>query len=264
MLGQPIRDARVRVDHIPSFHLTYSDNDAGSMFDFNTDANDEILGGAQFAVSTQIDLLPLVSGNPDLPGYTDLDHYVRFLDNGGGGIQIGAGVFGIDQVTYTSDDLSNKMTLHYDTDVDRRLVVDVHSAFGGHFFPFVKLDATLIVDDIPQLWDFVLDAENDVESYPGVIGNTVVPEVGTTIKYTASDEIAAITLDATIDFLNDGVANGTVVNFDFNGLPAQLRLDLLPSEIKVIDRKLDLPNYKTIKDGQQVLAPNGTADGTDD
>src|SRR3982751_3734562 len=49
LLGQPIKDARFRVDSIPSFHGTWSDA-ANTSINFNTDQNDVFLGGAQFSV----------------------------------------------------------------------------------------------------------------------------------------------------------------------------------------------------------------------
>ena len=110
LLGTPLNDARARVDDIPSFHATWSDGVGATAIDFNTDADNAFLGGAQIALSTIVELV-----NPLAEASGSSDHYLTFEDEGNmNRKKLTAGAFGIDEFSYSSDDMN--LTLHYDSD----------------------------------------------------------------------------------------------------------------------------------------------------
>jgi hypothetical protein len=57
LLGAVLRDSRARVDDMPNFHASWSNDASGANIDFNTDDADVFLGGVQFLVSTASDLI---------------------------------------------------------------------------------------------------------------------------------------------------------------------------------------------------------------
>lgn len=206
LFGAEIKDARARVDNTPSFHGTWSDG-ANTAVNFNTDANNAFLGGAQFLVSTAVDLAaPLPVGN------ASAKHYLKLKDAGAGGNkQLGAGAFGIDEFSYSSNDAVRQLSLHYDANQDHGMDLDVDTAFGGRFFPNYQIDVNGLVDDVPQLWD-------------------VSSNLATTFDYTASDGIAGISLLGHIDDNSgDGAGNGTDLNVLAAGLPSEVHFLLDPA-----------------------------------
>jgi len=66
---------------------------------------------------------------------------------------------GIDTVAMSTADGAGQRAIeaHYASDEDRALIVNVDSAFGGRYFPEYEVDATLLVEDVPQTWDFYTD-----------------------------------------------------------------------------------------------------------
>ena len=205
LLGQPLKHVRARLDDIPSSHLAWSDAPNVAV-GFSTDGVNAFLDGAQVAISTELGLAALPA--PSIFS----DHYVTLLDDGGTNLkQIKAGVFGIDEVSFTSNEATGQMTLHYDADTDRQLVVDVDTEFNGRFFPSFDIDATLTIDDVPELFDLTVDLDP-------------------VINYTASDTIAFITLVGTVDNNSgNGVDNGVNVNFLASGLPSAVNFTLNPA-----------------------------------
>ena len=223
LLGEELREARVRLDDIPSFHATWSDG-ANTAINFDTDAASgsfAFLGGAQIAASTAVDLPALA------PASLASAHYIRFKDQGtdSGGDplpkQLAAGAFGIDNFSYASNDANGTYALHYKANSARVLVATFDSAFGGRYFPELDTNLTLTITSVPQTFDFVADLD------PG-------------FRYTASSAISSITLTGSIDDTDDDTANGTNINFSFVTLPSTVRFSLEAGEIKVIDGRLDL------------------------
>ncbi len=208
LLGEPLNDARARVDDMPSFHATWSIDGTGTDINFNTDGNNVFLGGAQFMVSTLANLLtPLAEAS------SSSDHYALLNqeDDPDGYLQLGAGAFGIDEFDLET---SGSIDLHYDADSARELVVTINRSFGGPFFPAgynFDVDVVLTVDEVPQLFDFFSD-------------------LMTGFDYTASSGIDAITLAGTVDDTNDSTDNGTDILFFLGGLPSQVNVDVDPSD----------------------------------
>ena len=223
LLGVPLRDAIARVDEIPSFHATWSDDAGGTNIQFDTDAANAFLGGAQFIVSTMVEadfVAPLAA--PD----ATTRHFARFEDEGGSGVKrLGAGAFGIDHFSYSSNDAAATFELQYDAEADRELEVIIDAAHGGPFFPAYSVQTvddatpTLFVDDVPQTFDVMFDLD---------------PE----FHYMASDEIEAITIDAYVDETNNGMDDGTTIDFDLEGLPDRIDFVLNPAS----DATLDMSN----------------------
>jgi hypothetical protein len=213
LLGDELREARARLDDIPSFHATWSDG-ANTAINFDTDATDAFLGGAQVAVSTAVDLTALSAAS------ALASDYVALRDRSGVK-QLRAGAFGIDAFSYASNDAAASYTLHYDANGQRRATVDVNSAFGGRFFPAFDIhafggsapldsNANLTLNKVPQLLDLSVDID---------------PE----FHYHGSQGIDAVTLAGSVDDTNDGVNNGTNISASLLGLPKDVDFVLNPA-----------------------------------
>ena len=257
--GLPLRDARARVDEIPSFQATWSDDESGTSFDFDTNANDVFLGGVQVKVATQPVLttaLPVASAS--------LDHYASFFDEGvvdgePGLKTLAAGAFGIDHVSFATDDVLHAITAQYDANEAHRLVVDIESAFGGKYMPGLGTDLNLTIDEVPQQMDLRIHLD------PGFV-------------YSASAPIDEISLTGTIDVSNDGdSSDATFVSMLFDDMPAQARFNLIPDAVGIIDGLVDVNadgvvngdddgtlGSTTIIDGGIDFNNNGVVDGSDD
>ena len=204
LFGTPLRDARARVDDVPSFHATWSDNATGTAINFNTDDNDVFMGGAQIALSTEVEL-----DDPLEVADSDSNHYARFVDQGDS-IQLAAGAFGIDEFDFSSNDAAAQISLLYDADSDRVLDVEILSDFNSVYFPDYSVEADLIIVDVPQIMNLTVDLDP-------------------AIQYTASDGIDTIFLDAKIDETNDDTANGTELQFIALDLPSAVSFFLNPA-----------------------------------
>ena len=217
LLGDELQEARLRLDDIPSFHATWSDA-ASTAINFNTDANDVFLGGAQVAVSTKVDLtaLPVVNTPALVAAASD---YLAFKDRSGTK-QLKAGAFGIDAFTYASSDATAKYDIHYDANAQHTATVDINSAFGGRFFPDFDVhgaapaaldsNANLTISKVPQLLDISVQAD---------------PE----FHYHGSQGVSLITLSGMIDDTNDGLNNGTNVAARLENLPKDVDFVLDPA-----------------------------------
>lgn len=205
LFGIALNDARIRADQIPSFHSTWSDGAGATAINFDTDANDAFLGGAQLAVSTIVELndpLPVADGSSE--------HYLLFEDDGAGQRKLlTAGAFGIDAFSFASNDVN--LDLHYDADSARALEATIDSRFGGRFFPDVDIAGTLRIDQVPQMIDFSTDMK-------------------TFLDYAASSGISSISVDAEVDTTNDSVANGTHIDALIQGIPSEMHVDMDPSD----------------------------------
>ncbi|HEX9598430.1 MAG TPA: hypothetical protein VF963_03565 [Gaiellaceae bacterium] len=203
LFGTALRDARARVDTIPSFHATWSTGGTGTAIDFHNDSPSNFLGGAQFDVSTAFGLAPLPAAGA---GAQD---YGRFVD-GGGSKELGAGAFGINTFTYSSNDATRNLSVHYKADSAHKLGLTYDSRFGGTFFPGYDVKAGLTVDSVPQSFDLSTN-------------------LATHFDYTASSGISSIALVGDIDITNDGdPGNSTHVDASVHGLPSSVVLDVDP------------------------------------
>lgn len=209
LLGEVLRDARFRADDIPSFEGTWSDDASGTAIDFDTDAATgpfAFLGGVQVEVSTVVEFgPPLPPPGPAEP------HYARFIDEGGTSRkQLAAGVFGMNEFTYTSTEGggARDLALRYRADEDHQLVVDLDTALGGTYFPDYGILATLTVDDVPQSWDFNTD-------------------LATQLDYTASDGINEISIVGDIE-IDNGAVETTHIEALASGLPSEVHYSLVP------------------------------------
>ena len=192
---------------------------AGSGVTFDTGVPDAalFLDGVQFDASTHVGLPALDPADPTS------DHFVALSDEGPGAEKrIRAGAFGIDEFGFSSDDVDRGVALHYKANQDHRLLLDFDSAFGGRFFPQFDTDVNLTVDDVPQTWSFFTD-------------------LATELTYDGSAAIDSITIDGTIDDTDDADdTNGTVVDFDFNPLPASVAFHLAPTPVQVVNGALNV------------------------
>jgi hypothetical protein len=228
---------------------------SGTLVDFDTDATDVFLGGVQFAVSTQIELVdPLPEAAPDS------EHFAALEEEGSPpSVQrLKAGAFSIDE--FHLDTLSS-INLHYDANAPHALVAEVDRSFDGAFFPDAfnfDVDLVLTVDAVPQSFDFSSD-------------------LMTSFHYDASDEIASITLIGVVDDTDDATENGTNVEFIFLGLPSEVRFGVTAGAIAVINGRLDVDADGgidgdddgevagfTVLDGRVDLDRDGNVDGDDD
>ena len=215
LLGDELQEARLRLDDIPSFQADWSDDANTTHINFDTDAaigSFAFLGGVQVAVSTAVDLTPLVAAT------LGADHYLTFRDQGSdvsGSLpkQLKAGAFGINSFTYDSDDANATYALSYRADETHRLVVTFDSAPGGRYLPQFDTLLTFTITSVPDSFDFVADLD------PG-------------FRYSASAPISSITLTGTVDDI--------AVNFSFITLPSLVRFSLEADELKVIDGLLDI------------------------
>lgn len=210
--ASPLRDARARVDDLPSFHATWSDTPGSTAINFSTDAFDAFVGGAQVSLSTAVELAAALP-----PAALSPDHYARFEDEGGSAPKrLAAGAFGIDEFAYASNDAAGAFDLHYDANLTRPLEVVINATFGSRFFPDYAvhtIDGTtpvLRIDAVPHQLDVALDLD---------------PE----FHYLANSPIDSIAIDAVVDDTNDGADNGTTIDFDLVGLPNQLDFVLNPA-----------------------------------
>jgi hypothetical protein len=212
LLGAELREARARLEDIPSFHATWSDG-ANTAIDFNTDAAAgpfAFLGGAQVAVSTAVDLAPLAAATLTSP------HYLTFKDQGQDGVgdplpkQLKVGAFGIDHFAYASNDAAASYSVHYDANAQHQLDVVVETEFGGRFFPTYAIDTDFNIDSVPLLWDMSLDVD---------------PE----FHYHGSSGIDSITLSGVVDDTDDDVDNGTNILATMLDMPKDVDFVLNPS-----------------------------------
>ncbi len=206
LLGLPIRDARARVDHIPSFHATWATGGTGTAIDYHDDSASNFLGGAQVDVATDVGLAALPASG------ASAHDYGRFVDNGGSATkELAAGAFGINHFTYTSNDAAHTVGLHYAADAAHQLDLHLDSRFGGVFFPTDDITGDLTVDRVPQSFDLTTN-------------------LATQFDYTASSGIDALTLAGAIDTTDDGDSNnGVHVDASVHGLPSAVSLALDPS-----------------------------------
>ena len=266
LLGAELQEARLRLDDIPSFDATWSDDDDGTSIDFDTLADTggfAFLGGAQVALSTVFDpenpspeLLEALPASP---------HYLTFHDEGTDTApdpdvplrkDFAVGAFGINNFTYASSDPNATYALSYEADSAHVLNVTFDSRFGGRFFPQYDVDLTLNVNAVPTEFKMTSD-------------------LATQFNYEASSGIAGITLAGTIDDTNQtpAVDDGFDVTFGMIGLPSAVRFGIITAEVKVFDGRLDVDGNGSINgdddgllagapviDGRLDLDGNGTAD----
>ncbi len=205
VFGTPLRDARARADHIPSFHGTWTTGGGGTAIDYHSDSAANYLGGVQVDVSTEV-------GLAELPVASVSEHdYARYVDHGAGAMkELAAGVFGIRAFTYASNDAARSLDLHYRANAAHQLDATFDSRFGGTFFPAYDVDATLTVDSVPASFDLSTD-------------------LATNFNFTASSGITSIALLGDIDITNDSnPGNSTHVDASVHGLPAAAALDVAP------------------------------------
>jgi hypothetical protein len=223
LLGDKLQEARLRLDDIPSFHATWSDNPNTSI-SFDTDASSgafQYLGGAQVAVSTAVDLPALQAVNtPALVAAAQ--HYLVFRDQGANQPkQLKAGAFGIDKFSYNSNDTAGTYALSYRSNGPHVLTATFDSAFGGRYFPQFDTLLNLTVTSVPTSFDFFADVD------PG-------------FRYAANAPISSITVTGNLDLTDNNADDGTSINFKFDTLPAVVRFSLDAGELKVFDGKLDV------------------------
>lgn len=206
LLGVALHDARARVEQIPSFHGTWSTGGTGTAIDYHNDAATNYLGGAQLDVSTVVGLAPLPTAGA---GSQD---YGRFVDNGAGGSkEFAAGAFGINTFTYSSNDVTRNLSVHYKANAAHQLGLTFDSRFGGAYFPTYDIDASLTVDSVPQTFDLSTN-------------------LATNFNYTASSGISSVALLGDIDATNNGDSGDSVhIDGSVHGLPASAALDVDPS-----------------------------------
>lgn len=254
--GKIVTDGDIDVDHDGDVDAADDGPVAGSGVKFDTGVPDAtlFLDGVQFDVSTKVGLSALSPADPSS------DHFVALTDKGAGEEKrIRAGAFGIDEFSYSSDDTGRGVATNYNANQDHKLLLDFDSAFGGRFFPQYAIDLNLTIDDVPHTWSFFTD-------------------MATELVYDGSSNIDSITVDGTIDNTNDGDdTNGTVVEFDFDPIPASIAFHLAPDPKVVVDGKLDVKTpggidaadddiYAGIRiiDGGVDIDASGAVDGNDD
>jgi hypothetical protein len=222
LLGDVIREAAIRLDAVPSFHATWSTS-GNTAIHFDADNGGTFLGGAQVALSTQVDLvLPLSGAGPAA------NDYVTLVDMGTGGEkQLQAGVFDLGHFSYAGDNSQDTTTLHFQASAAHELIVTINSTFGGKFFGNSAINVTLTVNAIPAQFDMTLNLDPS-------------------FQYTASSPISSLTLVGSIDQTNDSVANGADINFGLNGLPSQVAFNLILSAIPIIAGGFDVNNDGTV------------------
>ena len=211
LLGLPLRDARLRLDDVPSFRAGWMDDVSGTAFGFDTGLPDAplFLGGAQLALSTAEELVvPLPTPGPASA------HYARFRDLGPEqDKRIDLGTFGVDEIAYGAADGPGErlVTLHARTDHDRPLTLGWDTAFGGRFFPEIRLMANLLLVDVPQ----ALDVSTDLV---------------TGLDVTASDPVDRVAVDGLVD-LTDDDESADAIDFHLaaEGLPTAAALQVTPS-----------------------------------
>jgi hypothetical protein len=205
LFGVALHDARARVDQIPSFHGTWSTGGTGTAFDYHNDAATNYLGGAQLDVSTVVGLAPLAAA-------TATSHdYGRFVDHSGGSKELAGGAFGINTFTYSSNDATRNLSVHYKANAAHQLGLTFDSDFGGAYFPTYDINAGLTVDSIPQSFDLSTN-------------------LATNFNYNASSGISSIGVLGDIDNTNDGDSGNSVhVDAGVNGLPSSAALDVDPA-----------------------------------
>jgi hypothetical protein len=204
LFGVALNDARARADTIPSFHGTWATGGTGTAIDYHTDSVLNFLGGVQVDVSTTVGLAPLS------PAAASSHDYARFVDHSGGQKRLAGGVFGIRSFTYSSNDATRNLSVHYRANASHQLDLAFDSDFGGAYFPTYDINATMNVDAIPSSFDLSTN-------------------LATSFDYTASSGISSITFSGDIDNTNDSNSGNSVhVDASVHGLPASAALDVSP------------------------------------
>jgi hypothetical protein len=198
LLGQSIKQARVRLDNIPSFTASWGTGGGNTHFSFNAIPPGFFLGGIQLELGTFVDLNPL-----PVASSSSID-YVNLTDKGAGmDKQAALGVFGISQFSVMADSNSSALTFHYVDNAAHELQVNVASKFG-QFFHNYNINAMLDIQNIPQAFDLTSD-------------------FATKLNYTASSGISSISAMGTLDDGMHGTANAM---FGANGLPMDVDFEL--------------------------------------
>lgn len=208
LFGDVLRDARFRLDSSPSFTGSWSNTATSTGISFDT-AGATYLGGAQVAISTEVEFIA------QLPAPLGTPHYLDFFDEGEDGphARLEAGVFGIDSFTYDSSQGGNARALNLDfvSQAARTFSATFDSNFGGSYFPDYDLDLSLVIEDVPASFN-------------------VTTDLATTFAYTASSGIDSITLAGTIGLDNEGVEQTTNVDVLIEDAPASVNFAVDPSE----------------------------------
>jgi hypothetical protein len=231
LLGAELQEARLRLDHVPSFAGNWSDTDTTTSIDFDTVAASgefAFLDGAQVMLSTVFDP---ENPMPELEAADEFSaHYLTFHDEGTDTDpdpdvvlrkDLAVGAFGINSFTYDSDDDAASYALSYRTDSPHPLVATFDSRFGGKFFPDKDVDASLGVTNVPGQFDLAVDMD------PSIV-------------YTADIGIGLITVTGSIDDSDDDTANGVDFSIGLQGLPNAARAGIIADEVKIINGALDL------------------------
>jgi len=227
----------------------------GTAVDYDTGVPDATmyLDGAQVAVDTKVGLAELAAAS------ASADDYGSFVDKGGSlEKKLAAGVFGIDEFSYSGDNDGHGLSLHYGANQNHKLVVSVDSKFGKYFSDYHP-NATLTIDKVPQTWDFFSDLSSEV-------------------VYNGSSAIDSVKVNGSIDDTNDANdANGTNVDFDLESLPKDVSLEIAGKTLKIFDGSIDVNGNGSVGsaddaviagvriiDGGLDLNGDGTVDGSDD
>ncbi|HJZ58631.1 MAG TPA: hypothetical protein VKE74_27060, partial [Gemmataceae bacterium] len=129
ILGSPLKDARLRLDDVPSLSGTWSTGGGNTSFALDTTGTNVFLGGAQVGLSTLFgDVAPLSAPTPGQgQTFTALD---RTLPGLGPVARLSAGLFGLEHVSLTYTKSPAQLTTHYQADVARRLDVSFNTRAG--------------------------------------------------------------------------------------------------------------------------------------
>ncbi len=204
LLGDPVRDIRIRADSIPSLHATWSTT-SGTAINISADNAGTFLGGVQVALSsTENDTVP-----PIVNPATGPADYVKLDDEGTGGVKrLAVGLFGVGAFSFTTQDASHGITVHYAADAAEEMQINLDSAFG-YFFSTYTVHAALDIQDLPATWDFNSD-------------------FATVVNYTGAAPIHSIMATADID-KTANAADNTHAIFMADGLPAAVNFTLDPN-----------------------------------
>ncbi|MEO6045790.1 MAG: hypothetical protein ABIQ47_17970, partial [Tepidiformaceae bacterium] len=171
-----LHDAQMRVDHIPTFTGTWTDDAATTAFAFAPADPLRFVDGVQVLVSTVA--APVPSAGTLLVGNASSDDVLTFESTTVPAVQrLGAGVFGLKSFSYSSADATSQMTMAYAANAAHKLIIRVNSRFGGRFFPDNDIDATFTLDKIPATFNMTADFATNLD-YTASAGLTKITVLG--------------------------------------------------------------------------------------
>jgi len=207
LFGTKLKEARLRVDNIPTFTGTWVVNDASgnTVINFNTVAPGLFAGGVQLAVSTMYNDPALA--NPFTPAASVTADYASFNDAGIGARNLAVGILGIDSFSYTVMNASEMVNIVWDDDRPVPFNLSIQSITGGVYLAGNQVMLSENVALVPTHLDYTAT----LDYTQTFIGTNAIPSIDLTFGQ------------------NVGLPQGTMLTVHADNLPPVTTFDFEPA-----------------------------------